>query len=81
MKTKRHSRKTRMELTTTADTAALPNEAAALDGVDVTSFVPGAATENARQRVLVRLLSQPASPTDAMRDLMNLPDLPERQHA
>ena len=81
METTNPPRQARMELKTTADTKALLSEAAALDGVDVTSFGPGAAIENARQRALVRLLSQPVSPTDAMRDLMNLPDFPGRQQA
>ena len=91
METTNPPRQARMEFKTTADTKALLSEAAALDGVDLTSFVLGPAIAKARQVIsehhsialaregqlaLVRLLSQSASPTDAMRELMSLPDLP-----
>jgi uncharacterized protein (DUF1778 family) len=94
METTNRPRPARMEFKTSADTKELLSEAAALDGVDLTAFVLGSAIERARrvisqhnsialsregQAALVRLLSQPASPTDAMRDLMRLPDLPTRQ--
>jgi uncharacterized protein (DUF1778 family) len=86
-------RQSRMELKTTADMKDMLSRAAALDGLDLTSFVLGPAIEKARkvlrehasitlsqqgQAALVQLLSQPQSPTPAMRDLMALPDLPLR---
>ncbi|TAG27542.1 MAG: DUF1778 domain-containing protein [Burkholderiales bacterium] len=91
-------RQARMEFKTTADMKELLSRAAALDGLDLTSFVLGPAVEKARkvlsehasitlsqsgQAALVQLLAQPASqmkaPTQAMKDLMALPDLPQRK--
>jgi uncharacterized protein (DUF1778 family) len=86
-------RQARMEFKTTADMKELLSRAAALDGLDLTSFVLGPAVEKARkvlsehasislsqsgQAALVQLLSQPPAPTQAMKDLMALPDLPLR---
>lgn len=86
-------RQSRMEFKTTADMKDLLSRAAALDGLDLTSFVLGPAVEKARkvlsehasislskngQAALVQLLSQPNAPTKAMKDLMALPDLPQR---
>lgn len=86
-------RQARMELKTTADMKDLLSQAAALDGLDLTSFVLGPAIEKARrvlsehasialsqkgQAALVQLLRTPQAPTQAMKDLMALPDLPAR---
>ncbi len=86
-------RQSRMEFKTTADMKELLSRAAALDGLDLTSFVLGPAVEKARkvlsehasislsqkgQTALVQLLAQPAAPTPAMKDLMALPDLQHR---
>ena len=82
----------RMELKTTEEAKELLSLAAALDGMDLTAFVLGPAMDQARkvlsehanisltregQAKLVSLLLQPTEPTDAMRELMNMPDLPE----
>jgi len=79
-----------MELKTTDSAKELLTFAASLDGTDLTSFVLGPAMEKARrvisehanieltlqgQAKLATVLRQPASPTDAMRDLMNMPAL------
>lgn len=84
----------RMELKTTYDAKELLNQAAALDGTDLTSFVLGSAIEKARkvvsdhaiialtksgQATLVGLLAEPAKPTEAMQQLMSLPDFAARQ--
>jgi uncharacterized protein (DUF1778 family) len=89
-------RQARMEFKTTADMKELLSRAAALDGLDLTSFVLGPAVEKARkvlsehasislsqsgQAALVQLLAQPPAPTPAMRELMSLPDLPQRPRA
>lgn len=81
----------RMELKTTEEAKELLSLAAALDGMDLTAFVLGPAMDRARkvlsehanialtreaQAKLASLLVQPAAPTDAMRELMNMPDLP-----
>jgi uncharacterized protein (DUF1778 family) len=81
----------RMELKTTEEAKELLSLAAALDGMDLTAFVLGPAMDRARkvlsehasialtrdaQARLASLLLQPPEPTDAMRELMNLPDLP-----
>nr|WP_315188423.1 DUF1778 domain-containing protein [uncultured Albidiferax sp.] len=86
-------RQARMEFKTTADMKDLLNQAAALDGLDLTSFVLGSAIEKARkvlsehasirlaqqgQAALAQLLHMPPAPTPAMQDLMALPDLPTR---
>jgi uncharacterized protein (DUF1778 family) len=83
-------RQARMEFKTTADMKELLSSAAALDGLDLTSFVLGPAIEKARkvlsehasialsqrgQAALVQLLMQPSTSTRAMKDLMALPDL------
>jgi uncharacterized protein (DUF1778 family) len=86
-------RQARMEFKTTVDMKKLLNQAAALDGLDLTSFVLGPAIEKARkvlsehasitlsrqgQAALVQLLAHPNPPAQAMKDLMALPDLPWR---
>lgn len=88
-----HLRDARMEFKTTADMKDLLSQAAALDGMDLTSFVLGPAIAKARkvlnehatitltqqgQATLARLLANPGKPTRAMKDLMALPDLPTR---
>lgn len=87
------SRSARMELKTSAAMKELLNQAAALDGLDLTSFVLGPAIEKARrvlnehnaielsrqgQLALVELLTHRPEPTEAMKELMSLPDLPFR---
>ena len=79
----------RMELKTTPGMKDLLQSAAALEGRDLTAFVISSAAEKARtvltahaqitqsvnqQLALVKLLTSPAKPTQAMKDLMNLPD-------
>jgi uncharacterized protein (DUF1778 family) len=86
-------RQARMEFKTTADMKELLGQAAALDGIDLTSFVLGSAIEKARrvlnehasislarqgQAALVQLLQTSQRPTKAMKDLMALPDLPAK---
>ena len=83
----------RMELKTTFDAKELLSRAAALDGMDLTSFVLGPAIEKARQVVaehaiisltkagqvaLAQLLSNPPEPTAAMNELMSLAEFPTR---
>ncbi len=87
-------RPARMELKTTHDAKALLNLAAALDGLDLTSFVLGSAIEKARKVVaehaiisltltgqtnLAQLLASPPSPTAQMHELMSLPDFVARK--
>jgi uncharacterized protein (DUF1778 family) len=89
-------RQARMEFKTTADMKDLLGQAAALDGLDLTSFVLGSAIERARkvlsehasitlsqqgQAALVALLRTSQAPTPAMAALMALPDLPVRTPA
>lgn len=84
----------RMELKTTSAAKELLVRAAVLDGMDITAFVLGPAIEKARavlashaeialsqqgQVALAALLANPPAPNDAMRALMDLPDLPLRQ--
>ena len=84
----------RMEFKTSFDAKELLNRAAALDGMDLTSFVLGPAIEKARQVIadhalitlsasgqatLAQLLANPPKPTAAMNDLMSLPDFSPRQ--
>lgn len=85
-------RQARMEFKTTADMKDLLTQAAALDGLDLTSFVLGSAIEKARrvlnehasialsqqgQAALAQLLqTTPAVPTPAMVALLALPALP-----
>jgi uncharacterized protein (DUF1778 family) len=84
-------RQARMEFKTTADMKDLLTQAAALDGLDLTSFVLGSAIEKARrvlnehasialsqqgQAALAQLLQTPAVPTPAMVALLALPALP-----
>jgi uncharacterized protein (DUF1778 family) len=79
----------RMELKTTPGMKDLLQSAAALEGLDLTAFVISSAAEKARtvltahaqiaqnvnqQLALIKLLTSPAKPTQAMKDLMNLPD-------
>ena len=86
-------RQARMEFKTTSDMKELLSQAAALDGLDLTSFVLGSAIEKARlvlsqhssitlakegQASLAALLAQPPHPTAPMQELMRLPDLPTR---
>jgi uncharacterized protein (DUF1778 family) len=83
-----------MELKTTHDAKELLNRAAALDGMDLTSFVLGPAIERARQvlsdhaiialsksgqATLAGLLAKPPKPTEAMKQLMSLPDFSARK--
>jgi uncharacterized protein (DUF1778 family) len=87
-------RQARMEFKTTSDTKDLLSQAAALDGLDLTSFVLGPAIEKARkvlnehaniklskqgQMTLAQMLQTPQAPNQAMKDLMALPDLPRRK--
>jgi len=84
----------RMELKTTFDAKNLLNQAAVLDGMDLTSFVLSSAIEKARkvvsdhalisltqsgQSTLAGLLSNPPPPTAAMVELMRLPDFVQRK--
>lgn len=84
-------KRARMELKTTEAAKNMLSMAAEIEGMDLTSFVLGPAMEKARkvllehatiglsregQRALARLVNTPARPSDAMRALMNLPDLP-----
>lgn len=84
-------RQARMELKTTSEMKDMLAQAAALDGLDLTSFVLGPAIEKARrvlsehasitltkqgQMALVQLLQAQPQPTRAMKDLMALPDFP-----
>lgn len=88
-------RQARMEFKTTADMKDLLTHAAALDGLDLTSFVLGPAIEKARkviqehdsitlskqgQAALIQLLNSKQKPTKAMKDLMALPDFPLRKN-
>jgi uncharacterized protein (DUF1778 family) len=83
-----------MELKTTFDAKELLNQAAALDGMDLTSFVLGPAMEKARrvvaehavialsksgQATLAQLLANPQPPTSAMNELMKLEEFPARR--
>ena len=87
-------RQSRMEFKTTADMKDLLSRAAALDGLDLTSFVLGPAVEKARkvlsdhanialsqrgQLALVQLLTKQAKLTATMKELMAMPDLPKRK--
>lgn len=93
METATH-RPARMELKTTFDAKELLNQAAALDGMDLTSFVLGPAIEKARrvvaehavialsksgQATLAQLLNNPQPPTGAMNELMELAEFPARK--
>ena len=84
-------RQARMEFKTNNDTKELLSQAAAADGMDLTSFVLGSAVEKARkvlqdhslikltyegQQALAELLQKPATPTDAMHELMRVESLP-----
>ena len=85
----------RLELKTTGDTKELLLRAAAMSGLDMTAFVLAAAVERARdvitdhstislsldgQRRFAEFLANPSmAPTQAMRSLVSLPDLPERR--
>lgn len=89
-------RQARMEFKTTMDMKDLLGQAAALDGMDLTSFVLGSAIDKARkvlnehasiglakqgQIALAQLLQSHPQPTQAMTDLMALPDLPVKAAA
>lgn len=84
----------RMEFKTTEETKGLISLAAKLTGVDVTAFVLGFAAEKARevvsnysmiqlsldgQRKFAELLKNPPAPTQAMKELGELPDFDVRQ--
>ncbi len=86
----------RMEFKTTRAAKELLGRAALLDGMDLSAFVLGPAIERARavlsshatislskdgQAALVKLLANPPAPTEAMKHLMSLPDLPTRKSA
>jgi uncharacterized protein (DUF1778 family) len=88
-----NARPARMEFKTTMDMKALLGQAAAMDGLDLTAFVLGSAIEKAHkvlnehasitlsqqgQAALVQMLQ---TPTQAMKDVMALPDLPVRRPA
>ena len=84
----------RMELKTTSEAKELLGRAAAMSGLGMTAFVIGAALERARgviedhssivlsiagQRRFAELMANPPrQPTEAMKRLAALPDLPER---
>ena len=83
----------RMEFKTTEETKNLLSEAARLSGVDLTSFVINSAADRARSVLaemsmlklnaeeharFVQVLSNPPQPTQALRELMELPELPMR---
>jgi len=87
-------RPARMELRTTNEAKQLLNQAAVLDGMDLTAFVLGSAIERARkvipdhalialtlkgQSVLADLLNNPPQPTQDMQTLMSLTDFPSRK--
>ena len=87
-------RQARMELKTTSQMKEMLGRAAALDGLDLTSFVLGPAIEKARkvlsqhasitlarqgQLALVQLLQAQNQPTQTMQDLMALPDFAVRK--
>lgn len=81
----------RMELKTTEEAKEMLSLAAAMDGTDLTAFVLGPAMDKARkvlsqyatisltlegQAKLAELIQQPTVPTDAMRALMKMLELP-----
>lgn len=83
----------RMEFKTTEETKDLLTEAAQLSGVDLTAFVINSATDRARAVLaemstlklnaeeharFVQALSNPPVPTQALKQLMELPELPTR---
>ena len=83
----------RMEFKTTEETKDLLSEAAQASGVDLTAFVINAAADRARSVLaemsvlklnaeeharFVQLLSNPPPPTPALKQLMELPELPMR---
>lgn len=80
----------RMELKTTLQAKDMLIKAATITGVDLTSFVLVSATERAQevlrahssiilseqgQEKLLQILTTESAPTQAMKDLMSLPDL------
>jgi uncharacterized protein (DUF1778 family) len=84
----------RTELKTTFEAKELLNQAATLDGMDLSAFVLGSAIEKARkvladhsvisltrdgQAMLAQWLASPPAPSAAMKELMSLADLPQRQ--
>lgn len=87
-------RPARMELKTTTEAKQLLNQAAVLDGMDLTAFVLGSAIERARkviadhalisltlkgQSALADLLNNSPQPTQDMKALMSLPDFPSHK--
>ena len=85
--------KARMEFKTTEQVKNLLIEAASMSGVDLTAFVINAAAERTRAVLeecarieldaeaharFAAALANPPQPTDALRDLMALPELPTR---
>lgn len=81
----------RMEFKTTNEVKSLLSRAAALAGVDVTSFVINTAADRARAVLaehsvlklnaqenarFLSLLENPQQPSKALIDLMNMPELP-----
>jgi uncharacterized protein (DUF1778 family) len=83
----------RMEFKTTEETKNLLSEAAQLSGVDLTAFVINSAADRARAVLaemsmlklnaeeharFVQVLSNPPQPTQALKQLMELPELPMR---
>jgi uncharacterized protein (DUF1778 family) len=82
-----------MEFKTTEETKSLLSEAAVLAGVDLTAFVINSASDRARSVLaehsmlklnadeharFMQVLANPPKPSDALRKLMEMPELPTR---
>lgn len=83
----------RMEFKTTEDVKSLLSQAAVLMGVDLTAFVINSAADRARSVLaehsvlklnaqdharFMQLLASPPQPSGALKQLMNMPELPIR---
>ena len=90
----KHPEKVSIKIRAPKNIVAMLREAAAIKGVDVATFIVDAGAEKARrvirdhaaielsrqgQKALVEALSSLGSPTEAMKALMDLPDLPTRK--
>lgn len=90
----KHPEKVSIKIKAPKSIVAMLREAAAIKGVDVATFIVDAGAEKARrvirdhaaielsrqgQKELVEALSSLGSPTEAMKALMELPDLPTRK--
>ena len=90
----KHPSPAHIEIRMSKEIRQLLRQAAAIEGVDLASFVLEAALEEARKvlaqhetivltnagmAALAEVLTNPRQPTQAMRDLMTLPDLPTRK--